>query len=156
MTNSSEDEEIARIQKKKITEMLQRAQTQTKPTDTANNKPITLSDANFSSEIAKHKLILVDFWASWCSPCRMVGPLIEQLGSRIRWKSHLRKDKRRRQPDNSKQLRSPRHTHTNSIQKRQTSRNPRRSLPKISNRIKIQTAHGKKRATITQSKYSGA
>ena len=75
MANLPSDPEIERIQRKKIAEMLQRATSVNVP----SGKPIALTDTNFSFEIAKHKLIIVDFWAPWCGPCRMVGPLIEQL-----------------------------------------------------------------------------
>ncbi len=75
------DPEIERIQRKKIAEMLERATTQAKPTELSAGKPIPLTDSNFASEIAKHSLMLVDFWAPWCGPCRMVGPLIEQLAA---------------------------------------------------------------------------
>ncbi|MBK8248856.1 MAG: thioredoxin [Gemmatimonadetes bacterium] len=41
---------------------------------------MAVTDATFESEIEKHEgLAVVDFWAEWCGPCRMVGPIIDQL-----------------------------------------------------------------------------
>ncbi len=39
---------------------------------------VKLTDSNFSEEI-KSGVTLVDFWAPWCGPCRMVGPIIEEV-----------------------------------------------------------------------------
>ena len=76
MSNTFENEEIERIKKAKILAMLEQAQR-----EKLTVKPIILTDNNFDAEVTKHKLIVVDFWAPWCGPCRMVGPLIEELAS---------------------------------------------------------------------------
>ena len=41
--------------------------------------PVSLTDVNFKEEVLKYAYLLVDFWAPWCGPCRMVSPVIEQL-----------------------------------------------------------------------------
>lgn len=41
---------------------------------------IKITNANFKKEVLESKqVVLIDFWASWCAPCRMLGPVIEQL-----------------------------------------------------------------------------
>jgi thioredoxin 1 len=44
-----------------------------------NSHPITLTDETFEETLSKQPIMVVDFWAAWCGPCRMVAPVIEQL-----------------------------------------------------------------------------
>jgi thioredoxin 1 len=46
----------------------------------ANNNLIEVGDSDFQQKVLdSDKPVLVDFWAEWCGPCRMLGPIIEQL-----------------------------------------------------------------------------
>jgi thioredoxin 1 len=55
-------------------------------------KPYTFTDGNFDAEALKSNLpVVVDFWAEWCGPCRMIGPIIEELADTFDGKAKVGK-----------------------------------------------------------------
>ena len=76
------DDEVRKINEKKFEAMLQRARPQAGGA-AGDGRPIELTDANFREELGRHPVVVVDFWAPWCGPCRVVSPVLEELASEM-------------------------------------------------------------------------
>ena len=58
----------------------------------ANDKVVTLSEDNWEQEVLKSDTpVLVDFWAQWCGPCRMVAPVLDQIADEMDGKVRVAK-----------------------------------------------------------------
>jgi thioredoxin 1 len=70
--------------------LMARARMKNIPFVADNANILTLTDKNFSHQ-TKNKLVLVDFWASWCAPCRMMAPVLNEVADELTGNSHVGK-----------------------------------------------------------------
>lgn len=55
-------------------------------------KPVELTDSNFQNEVLNSEIpVLVDFWAEWCGPCRIIAPVVEELSNEYEGKVKIGK-----------------------------------------------------------------
>jgi thioredoxin 1 len=71
-------DELEEIRKKKMRELMEATRKKEEAKDYPD-RPITITDSNFHETIRRYPLIVVDCWAAWCAPCRMIAPVIDEL-----------------------------------------------------------------------------
>lgn len=88
MVGMTSDEEVERINERKMRMMVQGAKSKTGDSGAKpQGKPIDLSDSDFHRVVKEHPVMVVDFWAPWCGPCRVVSPVLEELSSEMAGKA---------------------------------------------------------------------
>lgn len=73
---NEKDEELEKIRQAKLREMMKKSKSFE---EALINKPVEVTDATFNETVQNHPLVVIDCWAAWCGPCRMITPIIEEL-----------------------------------------------------------------------------
>ncbi len=80
------DEDIEEIRKRKKRELLKRMSNNEKEDESVPEEPLELDDDSLPEVVEKYSPLVVDCWAPWCGPCRMVSPIIERLAKKYKGK----------------------------------------------------------------------
>jgi thioredoxin 1 len=77
-------DELEEIKRKKMEQMMNKS---AQPSVELPDKPVVVTDATIDATASRYPVFILDCWAEWCGPCRMIGPIIEQLAMEMKGKA---------------------------------------------------------------------
>jgi thioredoxin 1 len=70
---------LEQIRRRKISEMMSGSGDSKQPQ--TKRGPVVVTDTNFDSTVSANRIVVVDCWAEWCYPCRMMAPIVDELAN---------------------------------------------------------------------------
>jgi thioredoxin 1 len=80
------NDELEEIKRKKMEQYMEKYMKGEKNMEDMPDKPIEMTDADIDKHIQKYGTLVIDCWAPWCGPCRMIHPIIEELAVEMKGK----------------------------------------------------------------------
>jgi len=71
----TDDKELEKIKKEKMKDLMKKTGSKA----TGSSEPMTVTDATFKETVEKNPAVVIDCWAPWCGPCRMVSPIVDEM-----------------------------------------------------------------------------
>ncbi|VVB71546.1 Thioredoxin [uncultured archaeon] len=79
-------DELEEIRKRKMEKIMSEMNKTPAPSVELPSKPVVVMDATIDSAVSQYPLFILDCWAEWCGPCRMIGPIIEEMAAEMKGK----------------------------------------------------------------------
>ena len=80
------DDELEEIKKRKMEQLKKQYMFGEKSMNNMPDSTLNITDADFDDFVKKYNTIVIDCWAPWCGPCRIVGPVIDELAKEMQGK----------------------------------------------------------------------